>query len=184
MTDRPTLKILANTDNAVKLMYDTPKSGTNEYGNWYLYGVEKDGEEMGLFATENLNEKLSPYTAGDVVNIRKDEYEPGKFGFNVIPQEGTPPRTQSNDRSEVTATTVEKREYFESKDDKRTSDIHRSLAFKEACMLYAKSVDMADDAVLKDGDLETIATNAQNLLKVLEGFESDILRSIKDDLPF
>ena len=30
-----TLRITANTDNIVEFLYDTPKTGTNNYGMWY-----------------------------------------------------------------------------------------------------------------------------------------------------
>ena len=98
MTDYPPkLTILSNVDNIVTLRYDTPKEmPPGEYGVSWLCGVNKDGVDMTLWInTQSFYDKVAPFTAGDVVNIRKDEYESGKFGYNVIPQEGTSPRVHA-----------------------------------------------------------------------------------------
>ena len=36
-----TFKLNLTDDNVVELMYNEPKTGTNNYGDWYLYGVKK-----------------------------------------------------------------------------------------------------------------------------------------------
>ena len=53
--DKDTIKLSPDDANIVELMYETPKTGTNSYGNWYLYGVRKDGVETGFFATDALH---------------------------------------------------------------------------------------------------------------------------------
>ncbi len=149
MNKNETLKIQVGTDNIVEFLYDTPKTGVNSFGNWYLYGIKKksDGGEAGIFATEKLHEKLQFYKKGDTVNIRKEEYSAGKFGWNVIPEEGT------NSKSVI---------------DARTQDIH-----KQVCLKLAVSMMDKKNAIFSEGDLVVIEANTKGLLRVLEGKESE-----------
>jgi len=39
MEQHRTLKIMANTDNVVEFLYDSPKEGTNDYGIWHRYAL-------------------------------------------------------------------------------------------------------------------------------------------------
>jgi|TARA_Y100000296_G_scaffold69100_1_gene82710 hypothetical protein len=160
--ERATLKIKANTDNVVKFLYDTPIEGTNSYGVYHLYAFDMDGTETGLFATDALHEKLKNFTIGDSVNIRKEEYEPNKFGWNVIPEEGTPARNTGtpsniNDsyKSTPSATTQE-----------RTKDIHRQVCLKLAVQ------SMGTPETL---DLAIVKQRMEGLLDVLDGKETDSL---------
>jgi len=73
MEQHRTLKIMANTDNVVEFLFDSPKEGTNDYGIWHRYALKHNGEEVGLFATDALHAKLMNFTVGDRVNIRKEE---------------------------------------------------------------------------------------------------------------
>lgn len=43
--DKNTFKLNPTDANVVELLYNQPKTGTNDYGNWFLYGVRKDGVE-------------------------------------------------------------------------------------------------------------------------------------------
>ncbi len=157
--ERSTLKIKANTDNVVKFLYDTPIEGTNAYGLYHLYAFDLNGEETGLFATDNLHEKLRNFTKGDSVNIRKEEYEAGKFGWNVIPQEGTPTRkTPPPSVSNVSSTP-----------DDRTKDIHRQVCLK----LAVQSMDTSETL-----DFAMVKLRMDGLLNVLDGKET------KEELPF
>ena len=162
-----TLRITANTDNIVEFLYDTPKTGTNNYGMWYLYGVKNDGKEVGIFASEALNRKLKDYRRGDRVNIRKEEYEPGKVGWNVIPEEGT---SISESKSKSTTFNI----------DDRTHDIH-----KQVCLKLAVDMMETKNKTLTDGDLVVIEANMKSLLIVLEGSQFlDKEEKEDEDLPF
>ena len=175
--ERKTLKIKANTDNVVKFLFDTPIEGTNNYGMYHLYAFDVKGEEHGLFATDALHEKLKNFTKGDMVNIRKEEYEANKFAFNVIPEEGTPARNtgtpngiDSSYKSAPSPTTTESRQYQAKQNDSRTKDIHRQVAFKEACKMFGDFT-----GFLEEEELEIIRTNTDKLLSVIED---------GDNLPF
>ena len=93
MDQNNTIKLSPDGDNIVELLYPTPKTGTNTYGNWYLYSVMKDGQETGFFATDSLHKKLSVYGQGARVNIVKEEYAPNKYAWTVTPLSGTKPST-------------------------------------------------------------------------------------------
>jgi|TARA_R100001530_G_scaffold131546_1_gene103288 hypothetical protein len=159
--ERNTLKIKANTDNIVEFLYDTPIEGTNAYGMYHLYAFGMDGEEAGLFATDTLHEKLKNFTKGDSVNIRKEEYEAGKFGWNVIPQDGTPTR-KAPPPSVSTPTTTQSV-------DARTKDIHRQVCLK----LAVQSMDTSETL-----DFAMVKLRMEGLLGVLDNEE------VKEELPF
>ena len=163
MENKDSFKLSKDTDNIVELLYDQPKQGQNSYGAWYLYGVNKEGQDTSFFATENLHKKLSTFGRGAKVNIRKDEYAPGKFAWNVIPQGDTQPKPLAvSGNSEI---------------DKRTHDIHKQVCLKLA-------VDMIDkkNEILTTGDLVTIEANMMNLLNVLEGKSASEIAG--DEAPF
>jgi hypothetical protein len=75
------LKIPTNGSAVVEFMFDQPKTGTNDYGQWNLYGLKKDGEDVSLFATDLLHSKLQYYKTGDVVEIAKNETEQGRIAL-------------------------------------------------------------------------------------------------------
>ena len=58
MENKDSFKLSKDADNVVELLYDQPKQGQNAYGAWYLYGVNKEGQETSFFATENLHKSL------------------------------------------------------------------------------------------------------------------------------
>ena len=135
-----TLKITANTDNNVKFLFDSPLEGTNAYGVYHLYKFDVEGEEHSLFATDNLHEKLKDYNKGDVVNIRKEEYEAGKMGWIVNPAEGVVAKIGSSN-------TQTGGEIVRGIDD-RTKDIHRQVCLKLAVQSMGTS-ETLDFAMVK-----------------------------------
>jgi len=153
--NKDTFKLNPIDANIVELLYPEPKSGTNTYGNWYLYGVRKDGIETGFFATDALHKKLSVYGQGAKVSITKEEYAPGKSAWTVQALEGTQPQAVS---PVTTSTSV----------DNRTHDIHKQVCLKLAVELFGSS---NHGAMLSDTDMVTIDTNMQSLLSILEAEE-------------
>ncbi len=51
MTERNQVKLKTNIPETITFKYNKPKSGTGEYGIWYLYGVTHDDKDSALFAT-------------------------------------------------------------------------------------------------------------------------------------
>ena len=166
MSQNETLKIKANTDNIVEFLYDTPKSGTNNYGAWHLYGVRNNGREVGIFATDYLHDKLQYYRKGDVVNIRKEEVDGGKIAWNVIPQEGTQAKNSKNTTLGI---------------DDRTHDIHKQVCLKLAVDMVARKPEYA---VLTDGEQVIIEANMKALLRILEGTPDTHTNKDEDNYPF
>lgn len=164
MSQNETLKIQKDTDNVVEFLYDSPKTGTNNYGDWYLYGVMHQGAEKAIFATKYLNDKLQYYKKGDKVNIRKETSEDGKTIWSVVAEGGTKTKNEGNTTLGI---------------DARTHDIHKQVCLKLA-------VDMMDkgNTVLTEGELVVIEANMKALLQVLEGTPDT--HTIKDEekLPF
>tara|TARA_R100001163_G_scaffold48902_1_gene36751 strand:- start:75 stop:572 length:498 start_codon:yes stop_codon:yes gene_type:complete len=159
---REKLVMDANTDTIVELMFDNHKDGINSYGKpYFLYGVKHQNVEKSIFATPKLHEQLRHYGKGDIVNIRKEEWSPGKTKFNVMPQENISPKTAVNGRS------------ADLSNDARTHDIHKQVCFKEAMALMPKN-----GQILSDTELVVVETNMKNLLMVLEG------RNAEEDTPF
>jgi hypothetical protein len=170
MDNKPSLKIAEGVDHIVEFLYDTPKEGVNSYGKWHLYGLNHGGSEVGLFATDALHEKLVKFRTGDKVNIRKEEFAPGKLGWNIIPEEGTVPS-----RSESKAP---------SKSDDRTHDIHKQVCLKLAVELMGKK-----KGTLTEGDGVVLEANMYYLLGILEGTgsvntDADNADNEEEDLPF
>ena len=101
MEQTPKMEFFTGQGRIVTLLYDSPKSGENNYGTWYRYAVNSGGQEQCIFASTGLHEQLVTYKKGDTVEILKEEFEPGRTRFNVIPQEGTLPNqpkpSSSND---------------------------------------------------------------------------------------
>lgn len=153
--DSKTLKIKANTDNNVKFLFDSPLEGTNAYGVYHLYKFDIEGEEHSLFATDNLHEKLKDYNKGDIVNIRKEEYEAGKMGWVVTPAEGVVARPSSTTTSSNTAVGI----------DDRTKDIHRQVCLK----LAVQSMDTSETL-----DFAMVKLRMEGLINILDS-EDDLL---------
>lgn len=170
--NKDTFKLSPTDANIVELLYPQPKTGTNTYGNWYLYGVKKDGVETGFFATDALHKKLSVYGQGARVSITKEEYAPGKSAWTVEPIEGTQPQASTPINTSKTV-------------DDRTHDIHKQVCLKLAVELFG----VKKGGMLTDTDMVTIDTNMQSLLSILESEEivKDLTSQdpvLNGDMPF
>ena len=130
------LKIPTNGSAVVEFMFDYPKQGTNNYGNWNLYGLKCQGEDVSLFATDNLHNKIQYYNVGDVVEIAKNETDQGRIHWEITPKEGTPVRNASNSSAAPAKSNV-------SRDD-RTADIHKQVCLKLAVQSVGTEFDIND----------------------------------------
>lgn len=146
------LKIPTNGSAIVEFMFDEPKQGTNTYGNWNLYGLRHDGEDVSLFATDMLHSKIQHYRKGDVIEIAKNETEGGRIAWEVTPKEGTPVRDASN------TTPTPKPQSM----DDRTADIHKQVCLK-----------LAVQSMGTEFDIQEIESRMYSLLSVLHGNQSD-----------
>ena len=167
-----TFKLNPTDANVVELLYNAPKTGTNDYGNWFLYGVRKDGVETSFFATDALHKKLSAYSQGAKLSIQKEEYSPGKSAWTVQPLEGTTASTPTT----TTTRTI----------DERTHDIHKQVCLKLAVELFGTK----KGDILSGKDVSIIEANTLALLDILEysekvkGLTSSDDPVVNDDMPF
>ena len=170
--DNNTFKLNPTDANVVELLYNAPKTGTNDYGNWFLYGVRKDGVETSFFATDALHKKLSVYSQGAKLSIQKEEYSPGKSAWTVQPLEGTTASTPTT----TTTRTI----------DERTHDIHKQVCLKLAVELFGTK----KGDILSGKDVSIIEANTLALLDILEysekvkGLTSSDDPVVNDDMPF
>jgi len=158
MSDRQkTLQIKdVNKDYPITLTYDQCKSGESQYGEWFLYGVEHDGEQMGIFAEDALHHQLKEYGKGAKLIIRRNQ-ENGKLEWQVTPANGKSISKQTKTYSSFL--------------DERTRDIHRQVALKIATISIGASVKPWNDS-----DLNEIKNRMDRLLDILDG--------TPDELPF
>ena len=152
-------KLNPTGDNIVELAFDDAKTGTNNFGRWFLYGVNKDNSEQSFFTnSENLHKKLSEYGKGAQLNIKKEEYSPGKYAWEVHALNGTLKRKKGEktlDSSPIS--------------DARTLDIHKQVCLK----LAVQSMDKFDIKVIEE--------RTYQLLDVLHGSRPNkTLDTIKD----
>ena len=151
------------TSQNVEFLFDQPKAVNTNWGERFLYGFKKDGEQYNFFATPYLNNKLSGFKRGDVVKIAHNKLPSGKTAWDV--------RTVAANKAKIGNDGI----------DARTHDIHKQVCLKLAVQM------MGDiNAVLSDSEVTIIKANTQLLLSVLEGDDESVLKgdNNKEDLPF
>ena len=161
MQQTPQIKIKANIEYPIELLYDSPKSGEGQYGTWYRYAVNHDGEEKCIFATEYLNDKLGHYGKGDKIIVIKEETDDGKIQWNVIP-EGEVKRdrgeTAGNKGVPVNNPTPQPQPDWHHINTAKSYDIHKQVCLKLAVGLEGD----------KKTDFKRIAKNMDRLISLLE----------------
>lgn len=69
------IKFQVGQSKKLTLSFDSPKTGKNDYGNWYMYGFKSDinSDEDCFFATETLHVMIQTLGAkeGDEITIEK-----------------------------------------------------------------------------------------------------------------
>jgi len=78
--NKPKLDLQVNIPATIKLLMDKPVTGRNAYGNWYLFGVEHEGQEYSFFATEDVAKfaEENNLRKGDSVKVTKTFVKVGK----------------------------------------------------------------------------------------------------------
>ena len=158
-----------NTDYRVTLVYDKCKTGISEYGPWNLYGVEYSGEQLGIFADDNLHAKLQQYGKGTKLVIRRNQDEKGKLEWLVFPQNGNS-TLSNNSKSNSSNNGISSNTTVLSCLDDRTKDIHRQVALKIAVISLGQNI-----KPWSKNDLEEIKHRMDKLLFILDGENSDEL---------
>jgi|TARA_R100000329_G_scaffold50557_2_gene46626 hypothetical protein len=170
MENNDSFKLNPSSDNIVELAFDEPKSGTNNFGRWFLYGVNKEGRETSFFTNSaSLHKKLGEYGKGAKLNIKKEEYAPGKYAWEVHALEGTVP-SKSQEKTLDSSPVL----------DARTLDIHKQVCLK----LAVQSLEHLEF------DIKAVEERTYQLLDVLHGSRpNNIAEKVKEvfdtkEMPF
>lgn len=77
------IKFKVGMPTEVTLSYDSPKTGTNSYGEWYLYGIKSDisDENDGFFATSTLHTMIQTLGAKEGSNLKIEKCSDGEITF-------------------------------------------------------------------------------------------------------
>ena len=143
MPDYNEIKFGENEEYNVTFKFDTPQTGTGQYGEWNRYGVEHKGEDSSFFASTGLHNRIKSFKQGDSVKIIK-RMKNGKTSWDV------------KQTGKTTAPVMS---------DARTKDIHRQVCLKlavESIGVKAK----ATDAYYKD-----VGDRLKGFLAVLDPVE-------------
>ena len=104
------IKFGENEEYNVTFKFDTPQTGTGQYGEWNRYGVDHKGKDSSFFASPGLHNRIKSFKQGDSVKIMK-RMSNGKTSWDV------------KKTGESTAPVI---------NDARTKDIHRQVCLKLA----------------------------------------------------
>jgi len=77
MAQRAKLELELNRPAEIKLLFDEPIVGESQYGSYYLYAVESNGEEYSFFAPEEVHNQIKLLSKGDTAVITKTAYQQG-----------------------------------------------------------------------------------------------------------
>ena len=77
------IKFKVGESRKLTLAFDEPKTGTNSYGAWYMYGVKSDinSEEDCFFATASLHAMIKTLGAGEGDEITIEKCQDGEITF-------------------------------------------------------------------------------------------------------
>lgn len=71
MTQRNKLELAVNQPTEIELLYDEPVTGRSQYGNYFMYAVNSNGQEYTFFAPEEVHSQLKGLSKGDKAVITK-----------------------------------------------------------------------------------------------------------------
>ena len=78
------MKFKVGEPKKLTLAFDEPKTGTNSYGMWYMYGFKNgdlSSDEDCFFATESLHTMIKTLGAGEGDDITIEKCQEGEIAF-------------------------------------------------------------------------------------------------------
>ncbi len=77
------MKFQIGEPKKLTLAFDEPKTGTNSYGMWYMYGVKSDidSDKDCFFATASLHAMIKTLGAGEGDEITIEKCQDGEITF-------------------------------------------------------------------------------------------------------
>lgn len=161
MTEYKNIKFKFKLPYIVKLKYDEPKKGKGTYGEYFIYGVEYEGEECSFFASEGLNAQLLKYGEGDILEIIKIDDGDKKSHFEVEQLSADDIKSTvltSEQLKESTYTKYEQPDW-----DRINADKQHSIVFQVASKLAIWSFPLKakfEDADYEEIEVRTVKFNA------------------------
>jgi hypothetical protein len=58
---KPKLELQVNMPQTIKLLQTEPATGENAYGQWFLYNVQSNGQELSFFAPDKIVKKFQEH---------------------------------------------------------------------------------------------------------------------------
>ena len=77
------MKFVVGEPKKLTLAFDEPKTGTNSYGAWYMYGFKSDisSDKDCFFATPSLHTMIKTLGAGEGDEITIEKCQEGEIAF-------------------------------------------------------------------------------------------------------
>ena len=77
------MKFVVGEPKKLTLAFDEPKTGTNSYGAWYMYGFKSDisSDKDCFFATQSLHAMIKTLGAGEGDEITIEKCQEGAIAF-------------------------------------------------------------------------------------------------------
>ena len=150
------IKFGENEEYNVTFKFDSPQTGTGQYGEWNRYGVEHKGEDSSFFASAGLHNRIKSFRQGDSVRITK-RMSNGKTSWDV------------KKTGESSAPVMI---------DTRTKDIHRQVCLK----LAVESI--GTKAKITDAYYEDVKSRMMGFLGVLDPVEVIKEKFDGEEIPF
>ncbi|MGA7720528.1 MAG: hypothetical protein WCA84_05050 [Ignavibacteriaceae bacterium] len=95
MTQRNKLILPVNKSTTIKLLFNDCIEGSNQFGKFYMYAVEVDGEEYTFFPPAEVHDQLKLMHKGEKAVITKLAVQRGSkvaTAFEVRPENKVPPQ--------------------------------------------------------------------------------------------
>ena len=150
------IKFAEDIEYNVTFKFDTPQTGTGQYGEWNRYGVEHEGMDSSFFASPGLHNRIKSFKQGDSIKIIKRALN-GKTSWDV------------KKTGESTAPVMS---------DARTKDIHRQVCLK----LAVESI--GTKAKITDAYYEDVKSRMMGFLGVLDPVEVIKEKFDGEEIPF
>ena len=103
--ERKKLELELNKPTHLEMLYDQPKIGESQYGEYYLYAVRNgDGNEYSFFAPDEVHVELKELNRGDAVVVTKKAEQKGKkvvttYEVDLVEKEKEEPKPTNNSNS-------------------------------------------------------------------------------------
>jgi len=82
--EKQKLTLELNKPVRLKLMYDEPRTGSSQYGEYFLYSLTDGEQEYSFFANEKTHQQMSHLGKGETVELIKLASQKGKTVITEI----------------------------------------------------------------------------------------------------